>query len=74
MTGSDDWVVVKVALNEPESELFCSVLRSAGIECVPRLTNRGAGAGDGLGTVGPYYILVSPPNAHEAREILDGSR
>jgi hypothetical protein len=74
MTRSDDWVVVKVALNEPESELFCSVLRSAGIECVPRLTNRGAGAGDGLGTVGPYEILVSPPNAHEAREILHGTR
>jgi len=24
--------------------------------------------------LGPYEILVSPPNAHEAREILDGSR
>jgi hypothetical protein len=74
MTRSDDWVVVTVARNEPEAELFCSVLRSAGIECVPRLTNRGAGAGDGLGTVGPHEIVVSPRDAHEAREILRGTR
>jgi hypothetical protein len=45
-----------------------------GIECVPRLTNRGAGAGDGLGTVGAHDIVVSPRDAHEAREILHGSR
>jgi hypothetical protein len=74
MTRSDDWVVVEVARSEPEAELLCSVLRSAGIECVPRLTNRGAGAGDGLGTVGAHDIVVSPRDAHEAREILHGSR
>ena len=74
MTRSDDWVVVEVARSEPEAELLCSVLRSAGIECVPRLTNRGAGAGDGLGTVGPHEIVVSPRNAHQAREILHGTR
>ena len=70
MTRPDDWVVVEVAGSEPEAELLCSLLRSAGIECVPRLTNRGAGAGDGLGTVGPYDIVVSPGDAHDAREIL----
>jgi hypothetical protein len=74
MTRSDDWVVVTVARNEPEAELLCSVLRSAGIECVLRLTNRGAGAGDGLGTAGPHEIAVSPGNADEAREILHGTR
>ena len=74
MTRSDDWVVVEVARSEPEAELFCSVLRSAGIECVPRLTNRGAGAGDGLGSVGAHEIVVSPRDAHEAREILRPSR
>ncbi len=47
-----DWIAVEVARSEPEAELLCSILRSAGIECVPRLTNAGAGAGDGLGTVG----------------------
>ena len=54
MTRNDEWVAVDVAGSEPEAELLCSVLRSAGIECVPRLTNREAGAGDGLGTVGAH--------------------
>ena len=66
----DDWVVVEVARSEPEAELLCSVLRGAGIECLPRLTNSGAGAGDGLGTVGAHDILVSPQDAQDAREIL----
>jgi hypothetical protein len=70
MTRPDDWVVVQVARSEPEAELLCSVLRSAGIECLPRLTNQGAGAGDGLGTVGAHDIMVSPRDAQEARDIL----
>jgi hypothetical protein len=66
----NEWVVVEVARSEPEAELLCSVLRGAGIECLPRLTNSGAGAGDGLGTVGAHDIMVSPQDAHDAREIL----
>jgi hypothetical protein len=70
----DDWVVVEVASSEPEAELLCSVLRGAGIECLPRLTNSGAGAGDGLGTVGAHDIIVSPQDAQDAREILHEPR
>jgi hypothetical protein len=70
----DDWVVVEVAGSEPEAELLCSVLRGAGIECLPRLTNSGAGAGDGLGTVGAHDIMVSPRDAQGAREILHEPR
>ena len=66
----NDWVIVEVAGSEPEAELLCSVLRGAGIECLPRLRNRGAGAGDGLGTVGAHEILVSPQDAQDARAIL----
>jgi hypothetical protein len=66
----DDWVVVDVARSEPEAELLCSVLRGSGIECLPRLTDSGAGAGDGLGTVGAHEILVSPKDAQDARAIL----
>jgi len=66
----DDWVIVEVAGSEPKAELLCSVLRGAGIECLPRLTNSGAGAGDGLGSVGAHDILVSPDNEQEARELL----
>jgi hypothetical protein len=53
----DDWVVVEVAGSEPEAELLCSVLRGAGIERLPRLTNSGAGARDGLGTLGAHDIM-----------------
>ena len=70
----DDWVSVKIAANEAEAELLCSVLRGAGIECLPRLTNSGAGAGDGLGTTGAHDILVSPQDAQDAREILHEPR
>jgi hypothetical protein len=69
VTGSD-WVVVQVAGSEPEAELLCSVLRGEGIGCVPRLTNSGAGAGDGIGTVGAHDILVSPQDADNARGVL----
>ena len=69
-----DWVVVEVAGSEPEAELLCSVLRGAGIECWPRLTNTGAGAGDGLSTVGARDIMVSPQDAQDAREILHEPR
>jgi len=70
MTPTDDLVVVEVAGTEPEAELLCSLLRSADIECLSRLTNRGAGAGDGLGTAGAHEILVGLDDAEAAREIL----
>jgi len=70
----DDWVVVEVAASEAEAELLCSVLRGSGIECLPRLTNSGAGAGDGVGTVGAHDIMVSLRDAQDAREILHSPR
>jgi len=74
MARPDDWVVGKVAASEPEAELLCSVLRSAGIECLPRLTNHGAGACDGLGTAGAHDVVVSPQHARDARENLHQPR
>jgi hypothetical protein len=70
----DDWVIVGVASSEAEAELLCSVLRGSGIECLTRVTNSGAGAGDGLGTAGAHNILVSAPEAQDAREILHEPR
>jgi hypothetical protein len=70
----DDWVIVGVGGSEGEAELLCSVLRGSGIECVTRLTNSGAGAGDGLGTAGAHNILVSQQEAQDAREILHEPR
>jgi Putative prokaryotic signal transducing protein len=69
----DDWVIVEVAGSEPEAELLCSVLRGAGIECLTRVTNSGAGAGDGL-ALGAHDIMVSPHDAQDAREILHEPR
>jgi len=66
----EELVVVDVVGTEPEAELLCSRLRSAGIECLPRLTNRGAGAGDGLSTVGAHEIMVRPEDVQSARELL----
>jgi hypothetical protein len=51
----DEPVVVKVVGTEPEAELLCSLLRSAGIECAGRQTNLGAGAADGM-PGGPYEL------------------
>ena len=69
----DDWVIVEVVSSEPEAELLCSLLRGAGIECLSRLTNSGAGAGDGL-ALGAHDIMVSPQDAQDAREILHDPR
>jgi hypothetical protein len=69
----DDWVTVDVAASRPQAELLCSVLRGAGIECLLRLTNSGAGAGDGLSTAGPHEITVRPHDVQDAREILHGT-
>ena len=70
----DDRVIVEVASSEPEAELLCSVLRGSGIECLTRVTNSGAGAGDVLGSVGAHDIMVSPQDAQDARAILHNLR
>lgn len=66
-------VVVDVVASEPEAELLCSLLRSAGIECTSRQTNLGAGASDGLPVGGPQEVIVRREDAEAAREVL-GSR
>ena len=68
--SNDELVVVEVAASQPEAEMLCSLLRSAGITCMPRLTSRGAGAGDGLGIGGQHEIMVRSKDAQAARKIL----
>ena len=67
---TDEPIVVEVARSQPEAEMVCSLLRSAGIACMPRLTNRGAGAGDGWGIGGQHEIMVTSKDALAARKIL----
>jgi hypothetical protein len=66
----DDLVVVDVVASETEAELACGLLRSAGIECTNRQTNRGAGAGDGMPAGGPRAIMVRGQDAEIAGEVL----
>ena len=73
MTPPYEFIAVEVVGNEAEAELLCSLLRSADIDCVPRLTNRGAGTGDGLGVAGEHEILVNRRDAEVAREILSAA-
>ena len=65
----DEPVVVMVVGTEPEAELLCSLLRSAGIECAGRQTNLGAGAANGM-PGGPYELVVRRQDLADAREIL----
>jgi hypothetical protein len=66
----DELVVVEVVASEPEAELLCSLLRSAGIECTYRVTNLGAGAADGLAVGGPQEVIVRREDLESAREVL----
>jgi hypothetical protein len=66
----DEPVVVEVVATEPEAELLCSLLRSAGISCTRRQTNFGAGASDGLPVGGTQEIIVRPHDLESARDIL----
>jgi hypothetical protein len=68
----DELDTVEVVGTEPEAELLCSLLRSAGIECMHRLTNQGAGAFDGMAVGGPHEIIVRAQDLESARKVLAG--
>jgi Putative prokaryotic signal transducing protein len=53
-----------------EAEMLCSLLRSAGIDCMHRVTNQGAGAFDGWAVGGPHEILVRMQDLQSARKVL----
>jgi hypothetical protein len=65
----DELVVVEVAGSEPEAELLCALLASAGIRCTRRQTNYGAGSSDGM-PGGPQEIIVHAEDLESAREVL----
>ena len=66
----DELVVVEVVATEPKAEMLCSLLRSAGVRCMRRLTNRGAGAFEGLPVGGPQEVIVRAEDVETAREVL----
>ena len=68
----DEFVVADVVGTEAEAEVLAGLLRSAGIRSTTRHTNVGAGASDGLTTVGPYEVVVPPEDLEAAREVIEG--
>jgi hypothetical protein len=66
----DELVAAEVVPTEPEAALLCSLLRSSGIACMYCLTNRGAGASEGLPVGGPQEIVVRSEDLESAREVL----
>ena len=65
-----DLATVEVVRTETEAELLCSLLESAGITSIHRVTDQGAGAFDGLASGGPHEILVRSEDLASAREVL----
>ena len=71
--AGDGLAVIDVVATEQEAEVICGLLRSAGIECLTRQTNVGAGASDGLSVTGPYEVVVRVEDIEAAREVLRSS-
>jgi Putative prokaryotic signal transducing protein len=67
----DEFAVLDVVATEQEAEILAGLLGSADIEAVVRQTNVGAGASDGLSTVGPYAVVVRAEDLDAARDILE---
>jgi hypothetical protein len=66
----DDSVVVTVVSDEPEAELVCGLLRSAGLECAYRETEAIDSLLEDFIAAGPQEILVHPSDLETARELL----
>jgi Putative prokaryotic signal transducing protein len=69
----DELAPVDVVATEAQAEALCALLRSAGIECMHRLTNTGAGAFDGSAPGGSREIVVRAEDVETAREVLRSS-
>ena len=72
MAASDE-VVVKVVSGEPEAEIACGLLRSAGIQCGYRDTEAIDDPYEDFGASGPREIVVHAADADAARQLLAGT-
>jgi hypothetical protein len=71
--ADDDEVIVKVVSGEPEAEIACGLLRSAGIECWYRDTAQIDDPYEDFIASGPREIIVKAPDADAAKQLLAGS-
>ena len=70
---ADDSVVLKVVSGEPEAEMVCGLLRSAGFECGYRDTDAVDSLLDGFTGSGPREILVHESDLEAARTALSAA-
>jgi Putative prokaryotic signal transducing protein len=66
----EDAVVAKVVADEPEAEIVCGLLRSAGIECGHRDTDAIDTPLEDFTASGPREILVHASDLEAARALL----
>ena len=66
----EDAVVVKVVSDEPEAQIVCGLLRSAGIECGYRDTDAIDSQFEDFTAAGQREILVHPSDEEAARGLL----
>ena len=62
--------MLKVVSDEPEAELVCGLLRSAGIECAYRDTEAIDSPLEDFTAAGPREILVHESDLEAARAVL----
>jgi hypothetical protein len=66
-------VVLTVVSGEPEAEVVCGLLRSAGIECAYRDTDTIESSLEEFTAAGPREILVRPSDLEAARALVGPS-
>ena len=66
----DDAVVLKVVSDEPEAEIVCGLLRSAGIKCGHRETDAIDSPLEDFTAAGPREIFVHASDLEAARGLL----
>lgn len=69
----EESVVLTVVSGEPEAEMVCGLLRSAGIECGYRDTEAIDSALEDFAAAGPREILVRERDLERARELVTSS-
>jgi hypothetical protein len=69
----EEGVVVTVVSDEPEAEVVCGLLRSAGIDCAYRDTEAIESSLEEFIAAGPREILVHASDLDAARELLASS-
>jgi hypothetical protein len=65
-----DQEVVKVVSSEPEADIVCGLLRSAGIDCFYRDTEAIDSPLEDFTAAGPREIVVEASDADAARQLL----